>query len=168
MQLGRYKWQITHNQPGRAQEMKSIQWKRGIAYKITCYFTFYNFHLDGYHNLLVKLHGHLGQIPYYALDVCWKVRTVSWQDTVIDEVQGLLLREGHVEHWEQGDESRIHIITSSSRLTHGSHPSQVLHALPVQVLATVITTWKWVLQLILVWYFCFKYLLDEKSEGQGF
>lgn len=43
---------------------------------------------------------------------------------------------------KQGDESGVQAVACSSRRSHGAHKLQVLHVLPVQLLAAIVQTLK--------------------------
>lgn len=63
---------------------------------------------------------------------------VALQDGRVDPVQGLVVRKLDVEDAEEGDESRIHVVSAPSCFTHGCHESQILQYLAVELFAPVV------------------------------
>ena len=88
----------------------------------------------------VQLHGHLGDGGGQTLHLSGEGGQVSCQDGVVDLEERLLVREGHVEDGEEGHEARVRLVTATAGLAHGCDVADVLHVLPVEILATVIDT----------------------------
>ncbi len=63
---------------------------------------------------------------------------VSFKNRRVDEMQGLLLREGDVENTKKRDESRVHFIPTAPSLSHGCNEAQVLYEFIVKFLSSVI------------------------------
>ena len=49
-----------------------------------------------------------------------------------------LIGEGHIEDREEADEAWVDLVTPAPWLPHRSHPSYVLHGLPVEVLPSIV------------------------------
>lgn len=63
---------------------------------------------------------------------------MSFKNGRVDEMQGLLLREGDVENTKKRDESRVHFIPTAPSLSHGCNEAQVLYEFTVKFLSSVI------------------------------
>lgn len=62
---------------------------------------------------------------------------MALQDGGVDEMQRFFVRKRDVEHTEEGDEARIHLITASSCFPHGCDEAQVLQCLAVEFFSPV-------------------------------
>ena len=67
-----------------------------------------------------------------------EVLGVSNQDGAVDVVQRHLIGERHIEDREETDEAWVDLVTPAPGLAHRRHPPDVLHRLPVEVLAAVV------------------------------
>ena len=88
--------------------------------------------------LLVKLHRHFCECRHKVLDLFTEGLTVTMKNGAVDAIKWFLCWEGHVEYWEECNETGVHIVTASTWFTHGSNPAHVLEVLPVEVLTAVI------------------------------
>ena len=60
------------------------------------------------------------------------------EDGAVDVIERDLVREGHIEDCEETNEARVDLVAASAGLAHGCHPADVLHGLPVEVLAAIV------------------------------
>lgn len=63
---------------------------------------------------------------------------MTLQDGGVDKMQRFLLRKWDVEHTEEGDEARIHLVTTSSCFPHCCDEAQVLQHLAVEFFSPVV------------------------------
>lgn len=63
---------------------------------------------------------------------------MALQDGEVDQIQGLLRRKRDVKNTEEGGESRVNFIPTSSSFAHGSNKTQVPKKFNVHLFATIV------------------------------
>mmetsp|Transcript_2862 Transcript_2862/g.10101 ORF Transcript_2862/g.10101 Transcript_2862/m.10101 type:complete len:413 (-) Transcript_2862:1489-2727(-) len=89
-------------------------------------------------HVLVHLKRHLHDVLRGALHLVPEVAHMALKDRLVDRDQGLLARELDLEHVEERDETRVHVLPRTARRAHGAQEVHILDVLPVEVLAAVV------------------------------